>query len=457
MNYLSKVFHSPLFTGWLNRSVNVLRLILFTPLLLSNYDSVYVASYYLFFSVGMVANLLSERVVAVFTKELISDFVKSEEASNSDSKCTKVGAANFNALKSIQRIVPVPLAILGGSYVAHGIGTLTSWSEGYTDLWACLAIVCVGVVWNQMSSVYRAVLSAKLQVIQINRVNLCASALSLLLAIIILIAGFNIFYLILVQTAVEAIRNCVIKRRSAGYIGKTKSSYEAMLPIFKKVRRPILRATVVAISTVGVTRLSAMVLVRDDPNSLASFLLCQNMLMSSFGFAVVILHVTGPFLMNSLAKEDTESVRIIMQKRLFVSIMVVVCAVVSLTFIGPFIVELSKSSTRWLDMHSWVLFSVSAAVVQIIALFEQTHNVTNEERFFTRSIVSAAISLTLLVLLQGRFTVDILVFSIYIPAIIVKNVFPLRMCAQLSKITSFQLMRIIFKYPSRVLQKINES
>ena len=452
---------SPVIAGWTNRLVGVARLVVLTPVVLHFLSPLEVAVYFSLFTVSIFANLVGDRIVVVCTRLLSFAYGGMELQNLTSSAFEKAGRVDkephwdsfrvvFETLRTIQIYMALPLAILGSSFAFFIIGKLTGWNSGYHILWLCLAIVTLSVLWRQLSTCYRGALLATLLVRECHKISFIHSLFNLILSILVLYSGGGLLGVILVQAIVEFSQRVSIRVYAKKRIEEINFD-QLKLVIDKRIwgfiKRPLFRAIASTIALTGVIRFSNVLIANEGQEALmASYLLCQNLLNSSFGFTVSYLNTTSPYLARALAQNNSESLKDIIFKRIIVGSILTLSAAMALTILGPWLVKLAQSETTWLPYREWILFAFLNVWIQLSSIFESTHNVTNEERFFKRTIIGGLCVVALLPLMLFMDSIMLFIVITVLPMILAKEFYPVRSCIELINSTLSDFLKNLGAY-----------
>lgn len=431
VKFSSKVWNSPMATSWLNKVATPLKFLLLTPLILTKLDTTEISVYYLLASCAILMSFFSGNLLNIFTNMLayayggatdLSSISASDKPRGSGKPNWEIFVKCLATLKTLQLSIALPLSILGSFYVFYGIMELIDWDWNRPELWSLSFLVNLGLILGLLTSRYIASCRAIGEIALINRENIKFLLLNVFISCVVLLLTESLLAIIIARLVVEQIQRSYIKRKSLNIL-KEKAKidlkkYKFCKEIAKSSFRPLYRSTLGVLSGKGVTAFLAVYVASQKSrwglDLVASYIFTQNIIQTILMFSSVPLSSVTPFLTKFLAAGETSALAKMANKKILQSFILLFLLLGAMVCTGNPILELIGSNAKLLPQNLVLLMAIFFLLRGGITLFSMTYNLTNQAKFFFRSLLaSIAVILVLYIAKPDSLFALIIVSNIF--------------------------------------------
>lgn len=449
-----KLWNSGTFTQWLNFLISPLRLFLLIPLVLTRWDETELTAFYLLASVIGFTTVITDFVprilnpVLVFFFAGVEDLDKVGEKLEHGKKPNWKGFANcYATLRSVQRRIGFVLVTIVAFVTVYALVRQFGWEqfkERY--LWLPL-IVSIQAVFQIIVAGIGGCIRSVGKIALVNRVAVLFLFLQVIGAALMVWYGGQLMAVLLVQFGIGFAHRATLRSLLFKYVPEHRGGTFDR-EIIKKIKTPSRRGLIGTLSSVGLQRLSPLLMAGTLSNeNLVIFSFCLNLFSSlsraGNGFIASQIPKMGKLYAqgNKALVQKLANERIILSVGFFIVIGPV--AIVALSFVMSRPDSSVAPPPVLYGFCFWVFFTARLLVNN----FCRVYNITNEMPFYARNLYAAVTTLVLLFLF-GFYKVDSIwapLFAISAPHLIFMGFFPARKFANLVDRSLKQMFLELFR------------
>ena len=458
---IRRLWHSPTFTSWGSKLAASARLFLVLPLLLTRFDEVQIASWFLFGSVSFLGNVITTQIAVIGSRMMAvatggaTDLLPVVAGDNTGGD----GRPNWPLIERLYS--SFSLINLLGAFVAaavscaFGLFALVPLLDKYEgdrgEIWLSFAVILLGQFIVESFRRYSIALRGLGNVALVCRWDALFSVLSAISGGVVLMLGGGVVALALVMQAL-VITAVVRQWFLLNWFVERRFSEMAILRVDRQIVAwlwsPLWRSVLRALSNRGGAKVGVVILARHaEPAVLTSVLLCLRLLemLDDIAATPMISNVPGfgKLLGAGRIREFRKGVR-----RAFILFPVVyIIGIVAICIGGIVGLKVADANVQFLPVSTFLILSISymlAAQIRLSLMISVVgnHVVAVRETFFS-ALVMAVCSLVLIPILPLYG----FIISAFLPLILIVNVVPLRIGCELIDVPVLWFLKRMFFYP----------
>lgn len=440
--FINRLWASPTFTTWGSQGIQAFRLLAVTPLILTQFDTNEIAAWFLFGSLMLFGSLLRARISLTFSRMIAFAMGGAEDLSPIKDKKSQRGNGEPN-WPTVERtygtigIINALLTILA-SLVALGLGfygleKIGEGSDQPFNLWSAFGIMLGTQAIVFFFDRYAIALRGMNYIALINRWNIVFSLLSVLAGFIVLSRGANIWQLALTMQSIELL-NIIRMRYLLRWVEQGRfrllSAYRFDRQILGWAWEPVWKGFIVTMSYSGMMSLAQIIFARHMPvEATASFLFTMRILstISATADAPFMSHL--PRMSRFMAERNTRNLRIITVSKIALSQWLLVGGLLALAILGNPVLSLIQANTSFLTLPVLLTFSGSYLLHNYWKLNIVFSAAGNHIVCFNRELISAVLSVILLIVLVPEIGVWGALIGLFVPHIFILNWQPMEIAS----------------------------
>ena len=434
-HYGKVLWNSPTFTTWGGQLTKALRFLAVTPLVITSFSEVEIAAWYLFGSLNLFGEIITQRIGLTFSRMFsfamagssdLSPITKSEDRSCTASEPNWVLMhklfATLGSLQTISALLTSGIAVLMGAY---GLRNIASGTPEEASIWAAFLIMqftgAVATTFNR----YPVVLQGMNYVSLVNRWNILLSLFSIAIGFISLTMGAGIVVLSIVMQMIVPVRIFVtryqVRRVENGKFQGAKE-YGWDKSIISWAWPPLWKGFIGHVSNLGVIQMSGVILTRyGSVETVASYMFSLRQMRMIAMTSQAPFSSQMPKFSRLMAAGSLSELVTGVQKRTFISTMLMVVTCTGLGLLGPWFLTLIGSKVELLDPMSWMLLLLFFVLERFNVFNMAVCGIGNNIVLFWRQAVAGALSLVLMFALMPAYGALGAIFSMITATVLIMN------------------------------------
>lgn len=432
-------------TTWFNKVAIPLKFLILLPIILTQLDALTISTYYLLSSGAILMSFCNANLIYVFTTMLtyayggasdlsaISSTKKLSETRGEEKPNWEVFQQCLSTLKKLQYYLAIPSSILGSLIVFYGIMGLIDWDWARWELWSLSLLVNAGLIVNLITSRYISACHAIGQIAFINRESLKFIVLNILLCALIVWITQSLFVMICTQVCIDLIQKVHVIRVTKKVLDRHNINLKAPTAfdhaIYKASLKPLVKSSLAILSSTGLRAYLAIYVASKKEvfgeDVVASYLLSQNIIQTIISFSVVPVSSSIPFLAKYLIQGDHARLAKRANEKITQSLVLLFAALLGLNLAGGVLLNKIGSNVELLPIQILAVMSLLVFAREGQNFYVTVYNITNEMKFFLRSILSCAFVILLLVFIKMETVMSFVVYT-NIGFILFMGVYPIR-------------------------------
>lgn len=443
VRWAAALWHSPTATAWSSYTVQSLRLLLFTPLLLNRFEAPEIAAWYLFGGLMFVGDAINARIGATIMRMIafaaggatnLSPLTSAVASSNKESGPNiALVVRTFGVVGFLNLIVTILSAGVAIALALYGLPEILSQAQSPTNIYAALAILIASKCFSDVMQRYSLATLALNHVALVNRTDAVFSVLSLAVGVLALKAGANIWQLALAVESVMVLRSLWLRslaRRVDQGILKHARGYVWDAEIFRWARGPLFKGLAINFANVGSAQIASIVYARHGPvESTAALLLTMRLLGAVQQISSAPFNSYQPFLSRLMAQGRADEFRQMCLSRISQSQMLFAVGIVALATTGGWLLGFVRSNASLLTPLQTILVGTGMLLTVYINQTWTVMAAGNHIVCFRRFFAAALLSVVSAFVLVPRYGVTGYLCATFLPQLLFLNWTTLSMAA----------------------------
>ena len=457
---IRRIWNSPTFMTWFNKSAVILKAVILLPLLLIRFDDVELSCWLLFATFSFFSSVLATQTSATCSRMLSMAVGGAKDLSPYKEKSSNETSRkpNWPLIKDLSgtiKFINIIIALAGMFLVIFlGYGSFKAILSDYfapNQIWLSLWVFAGGQFLTQAFRHYWIVLRGFNQVALAGRWAALVSIVCTGVSVITIICGGKILSLVIIQQIFFVLEIIILRNLVNRYVSKRFKNYP--LPRFNKkifwwAWTPVWKGVVQVLSNRGSLRIGVLVLTNAlTPSELASILLAVRLLdlIDDFSTAPIFSHIPkfGRLLGEGSLSALTES--IFKKYRLSVWLQSL-----SITFVplGTYLfLDWLKSPHQLPPLNLFTSLLIAHFFVSQIRLSLTIALIGNEVLAVKQFILAFLISVILSLILIPLYGAWGFVASVFLPSILIVNILPLQCGCRMLGINTYAFSQYVFLFP----------
>ena len=450
-----RIWDSPTFTTWANRSTKSLRFLLVTPLLVTRFSTEEIAAWYLFSSLTFFGTIIHDRVILTFNRMIAFGMAGAQDLSSIEN--VKIargdGKPHWDTVKraygTVGFLTLTTASVAGISGLALGGFSLSSILAEYSEpgkVWAALFIVLGGQTFSMCFSQYMVTIQGMGLVALSNRWSCLFSLLSVGVGFAVLSAGGGIIALAVSMQAISLL-NILRMKLLVNFVhnGVLKNTRSIVLDreVLGWAWPAFWRGLFSTIMNKGVLQIGAVVYARyASVESVAAYLFSFNILRTISSFSEAPLISMGPRLSSTMAKGDLGRLRKLYSQKATQAQWLFAAAAALSGVLIPAGLGFLKSNTNFLGPIEWATLILAYAIQRYVFVGLRLPALGNKVIYVKETAIAGFVSILIMgpaVVYGGYFG---LIAAMYLPTILALNFGPF---VHSAKMVEIKTVRFIFE------------
>lgn len=279
------------------------------------------------------------------------------------------------------------------------IGHLQDPSEG----WKTWAVIVFSVLYTSYVARYRVYLRGRGQLALEQRISAIIALLCLASGTVALLCTESLFETFLAIQFFHVLGSFLMVSMAYFYESRRMmklTSFGWDRELFSHILGPCWRTAVAVVSSVGVSRMSGLLLAQFiGPVALAPFLFAQRAVDFSSQLLSAPVMTQQPLLPRLRAQGKIAEIASIMQRRILFSLSSLALCLYFFGLVAQYLINFIGSNMEFLDPHIWFLYVIFALYDRFTAYNTLIYSSTNHIYFWGHALVSGALTLILSIML----------------------------------------------------------
>lgn len=437
--------------------VQSLSLIAVTPLILTRFNETEIVAWYLFASLNFFGTTISQRLGLTFTRMLA--FAMGGSSSLAPIKEKRVqeneGKPNWEVFERAYGTIGSLNLGIGWVNVLIAIGMglygLSHILEGYNDasrIWAAFGLMQFIALISFVFQRYSVALQGMNYVALSNRWQILFALFSIIIGSVALYLGADILILAFVMQAIVALgllRNRVLLGRVEGGRVLKLKAYNFDREVFNWAWPPVWKGFVAQFGVVGGVQLTAILYTGVGAKAdVASYLFAIRMMSTLTQVAQAPMTSVQPLMSKLRAAGDIPSLRILIRKRMAISLLLIAFGVLVAGLLLPFLMTFIGSSVVFIPLELWLLLGGLSLVIRFNSYCGSVSAVGNEIIYYWQPALAAVVGSLFILLIGNQIGMLAPILASTVPLILLVNIGPLRVGSRLLEERVFEGQAVDF-------------
>ena len=363
------LWNSPTFTGWGSLVVRSLSLIAVTPLLVTSFDETKITVWYLFASLNIFGNVVSQRIGLTYSRmfsfamggaktlEPIKQLQEDSANNQPNWHSFEEAYGTIGFLNLFTALVNTMVASLIGWYVLKDL--VADYHDAQSIWFSFLSFqgfIFIRLLFNR----YAIALRGMNYIAVVQRWDILTGLLSVLGGFLVLHFGLGMITLVIVMQGVVClvvIRNAfLLKKLESGVVSRMKS-YSWNSKVFSWAWGPTWKGMVGNFGLQGSTMLVTILYTKfASVTDAACFLFSSNIMSSIVQVAQVPFSSLQPKFSRLLASGKNSEFSSLVKQRILISLLLLATGIVIVGLLLPICLDFISSNVSFLDIQLWLLF-----------------------------------------------------------------------------------------------------
>ena len=447
---IKKLWESATFTEWTVKLIKPLRLLLVTPLILTQFSLSEQAAWYLFASIGFFGQIVTSRVNLTFSRMIsmanggainLSPIKEKRNIVVSTEKTTnwKGVLRVYNTITMLIVLIVVLIFVINSSI---GYFTLREICRGITSeeakiIWISFIIMRMGDFIGQAATPPAVALTGLNHVALVNRWTTIFQFISVIAGYIVLMMGVGMIGLTIVMQSVVVVglfRNYWLTRIvNEGRLWKGwKPKWDK--EVFAWAWQPLWKGFIAEFAKSGVLHMTGIIFAfYASTAGLASYLFSVGIARTIQSFSMAPFSSQMPRFAKMMAQNKLKELRMVFNKRVALAQFLLCCGFIAVSLVGPLLLTLIESENTFLPVLQWLslggLFLYERFNTYCLAICAAGNNIV----LVWSQVLAGASAIGLMFFLIPHLEVWGILISLALPALVVMNIRPFyKMKSQLS-------------------------
>lgn len=462
---LVKLWHSPTFNTWTNQGSMALRMVILTPLILTRFDKVEIAAYFLLGSLNFFGQILSIRLSITFSRMIAfamggaTDLApiagrKSDlsEISKQGPNWEMIGRA-YGTLGAILGALAMVVGIVSAGMAWFGVGNLLEGYDVPAPIWIAAGVVVLTTAINFAQSQYQVALQGINQVALSNRVQGLFNLASIVSGAAVLLLGGGFLLLICVMQAfvlMGFLRARFLLRQVEGGRFRHIREYGWDSQVARWAWEPTWKGLIAQLSNVGVLQLSGILLTGvADAGVVAAYLFSVRLMSMMTQIAQAPFSSHQPLFSKLLAAGEMEKLRTHLTKRMSLSLCLLALGISGVGLFGQPLLHLIGSKISIIEPNLWFLFGGLSLIDRLNVLSLSTSAIGNRMLYYWETAIGGVVSIGALSLAIHAGLLAIILAAM-LPQLLILNVGPIKVAARTLEVRGSNFLRNVALLPSMI-------
>ncbi|GHC06839.1 hypothetical protein [Cerasicoccus arenae] len=438
------LWNSPTFTTWGNTAVQSLRLVLITPLILTRFDELEIASWYLFASLNFFGVLITQRLNLTFTRMLAFAMGGATSLAPIEGKRVQKndGTANwplferaFGVIGVMTLVVSLVNVLVAYLMAWFGLGNILQGASDSHGLWIAFGILQATSFFQFTFLNYQIALQGMNHVAIVNRWSVVWGIFSTIAGSIAVYAGGGIIALVIVMQ-LTALIGTFWNRQMLHLVEGGRARFFRIFRFDQEVFHwswgPTWKGLLGQFGMVGSVQLSGVLYsAYASKGELASYLFALRMIQTLTQMAQAPFIAVQPLMSRLRSMNDIEALRNIVLKRGGLSLLLLLLGIIAFGVVLSPILELIGSNMQFISRPAWFLLGLLVLVVRFDVFCTLVCAVGNEMVFYWDVAVAALVGLACLFIIQNQLGYYGPILASLLPNILILNWRPYRKAAHI--------------------------
>jgi hypothetical protein len=462
-----RLWSSPTFTGWGNKLVQSLRLLVLLPLLLNRFSEAEAAAWLMFSTLLFFGSMIDMQVSSLMSRMTAVAYGGGQSLAPVD-KVKREKTSLPPNWPLIQRLYetckPLNLAIafIGTSITAvlgyFSLGPITESieaAEAREAVWLAFIAFLVGQFIKEAFRHYPVMMRGLNQVALTNRWEMLFMLISTGSGVLALLLGAGIFELAVIMQiflVIGALRMYLLLHFVVEPRFRTYKRWHLDHEVAKWAWPPLWKGVVQMVANRGGARVGAVFLARHaDTTLLASMLLSFRLLETLETFAWTPFKSHVPRFGKLLGAGNQEALRAGVVRSQRFTHMIFVLGVLAIGFIAPVLLGLAGSNVAFLPASLFFCLAIGFYMISTTRLLVSISLVGNHVVGVRGFVIAALVTAVLAYLLIPKSPFAGYLVAVYLPVPLVLNALPLRRACTLLSISHSEFLKTVVLAPAFLL------
>jgi len=429
-----RLWHSHTVTTWGSLSVQSLRLLALTPLILIQFNETEIAAWYLFATLNVFGVIMTQRIGLTFNR--IFAFAMAGSTSLEPIKKihlkNELGESNWPAFE--KAFGTIGSINLGVGWINVGLAAVMGWIglgnivQGYDEksiIWIAFAIMQITTLISFTFQHFQIALQGMNYIALVNRWNILWGALSCLAGCITLWAGGGIVSLVIIMqlfTLISVANTWFLLRKvEEGRVAKFKV-FAFDLTIFKWAWEPTWKGFLGQLGILGSTQFAAITYTAFGAKAdVASFLFAQRILQIVVQMGQAPFSSLQPFMSKLLASGEYLQLGTIARKRISLSLGLTAVGFIFCGLAAPFIMDLVGSNIKFIPLPAWLLMTALTLIIRFDVMSAAVCGLGNHILFHIDLLAAALLTIGCTYLIKDTLGIYGPILTMSLPIIVILN------------------------------------
>lgn len=431
------LWNSPTFTTWGNYGVQSLRLILVTPLLLTQFNETEIAAWYLFASLNFFGVTLSQRLGLTFSRMFAFAMggasnlapIKGRRPIENDGEPNWLSFERaYGTIGSLNLAIGWLNVLIALGMGWFGLGNLLEGYEAKDTVWLAFGLMLTTslIVFNFQR--YSIALQGMNYIALVNRWQTAFSLLSLLAGIIVLSMGGGLVALVAAMQSfilINILRNYVLLRYvKEGRILKFRQ-YGFDREVFNWAWEPTWKGFVGQFGQMGSLQMTAILYTAyGSKGEVASYLFALRMMQTITQIAQAPFSSVQPLMSRLRAAGEMEKLKTLVQKRAGFSLGLTLAGICAAAIGFPVALDFIDSNLEFIPVQAWLLFGALTMIARFNVICCSVGAIGNEMIYYWEMAAAAVFSCLAIFLIQNQPGVYGPILASMLPLVLILNAGP---------------------------------
>jgi Membrane protein involved in the export of O-antigen and teichoic acid len=437
LSFVKRTWNSPTFTTWGDQAVRFLRLIAITPLLLTKFDTSEIAAWYLFASLIFLSEIIGTRMQLTFSRMVAFAMAGATDLAPITGKRERTsGQPNwalvertYGTVGGINAVVCLFVTVVSGAIGYYGLQAVADASTSPNQIWMAFAVMLASHAVSFWFQRYAIALKGMNHVALVNRWNAVFGALSIVAGLVALANDVGILGLTVVMQTMSLIgvlRLWWLLRRIEDGRFRNFCGYRIDREVGGWAREPFVKGLALVITNAGLLQLATVIYAREAPvAATASFAFSLRLLLALRQICEAPFNSHTPKMSRLLAQGELSKLSTLAERKIMIAQALLAIGMICLGIVGPFALRLLEANATFISLPDFLILSSLMFFQRTILFHTLLSAIGNNFVCFWSNLVSAGISVVLLLVLIPRFGFYGLCFSVFVPQIVALNIQPL--------------------------------
>lgn len=448
------LWHSPTFTTWGKQAAEATRMLAVTPLILTKFDSIEIAAWYLFASLMFFGQLIQGGIGLTFSRMIAFGMAGADSLAPIKERkvCPTKGMPNwdlvgraYGTISFLNSMLAIFTSMLAAGMGYYGLQRMVELHPRPGEIWGAFLVILVSKAIIFIYQKYEITLRGMNYVPLINRWSTLFSLFSVCTGFTALTLGANIWQLALTMQAtllLNVIRmrfllNTVENCRAKCF---PKSSMDSQ--VMSWAWPPFWRGLVTNVSQEGVVQFALVLFARHgEPLVVASFLFSYRILRVIGRISNAPFSSHMPKLSKLLAAGEVEQLRKLLSLQIFRSQVLLALGILVGGLVLSVALPLIGSEITFLDLAPWLTLGFIFLVYRFSVMTRGAFSLGNNFPFLKLEVVAGLVAFCLTAYYVPTGNIWALVFCPLLPSVVMITVQAVNKCSHLLHISSCQYLR----------------